>query len=755
MKSLFLLISLGLGLTLPVVNGNYRHDEVIHFLDRPEEDGLHNLRHSPEGHFFAVGVTSSAEGDRDIALWKLDADFQPDSSFGDAGLIQLGSTGDDQGVDVLFHREEIWILGQVGAGDGDFSNRGHAGGMDLCLIRLDRKGNLIKGSRAITLWGGSEDDEFIVHLHNYSEPGDRYARAEDGYVIAAMTRSSDGPWGGAVQAGNPHKRDVLIFKVDNQGRVDPEFGREGFFRLGTEPGVQDKQKSGHDFAFSIKKNPGKGYLVSGYTVGSRLILSDGSVIPTRGNGDDQGDNRCSSGEFFCYKMDGLLFSLDDSGKLRPDFGNQGVVFYGGTRQEKMYDLWVEEDGSIYTVGRTTSHDLDVERPFSEFGQFDGVLFKFKESGQLDTDFGDAGKVLFATRGDDQSLRLAKQDDSLWVLSHSDSHHYPFTTQTRPSTYRDAFLFEVDEKGKMVTRLSLGSGGDEKPTVLFSREGEMIVGGFSTSRAESPEAQNQKSSRAIFLHSWKGGDLNPSARYQELRRFSAPEARQGVAVDANSLYVVGNSIIARYSKTTLEREIDWSAPEGDPLIHLNDGIVENGFLWTAHSNYPEVPMQSSLEIWDPSTLQQVDNRSFGIRWGSLTWVDFYEGSWFACFAHYANRAAEPDRNPSWSQLIRFTEDFVFQEGFAFPSALVERFDRYSSSGGAFGPDGRLYVTGHDHRELYVLELPEFGSELVWVDTIPFPSEGQAFSFDPHRPWELYSILKRDREVIHGKLLLEAD
>lgn len=732
--------------------GNYAHHQPEHFLDLPGEDGLHNIRIAPDGALFAIGVTSTSEGGRDIALWKMNEEFQLDPTFGDQGLVRLGSTGDDQGVDVIFEGREVWILGQVGAGDGDFVDQGYAGGMDLCLIRLDEEGDLLPSPRGITLWGGAEDDEFIVHLHNYSEPGDRYAQADDGYVIAAMTRSGDGPWGDKVQAGNPHKRDVLVFKIDRQGMVDPRFGMNGYFRLGTEPGIQEKQESAHDFAFSIVRNPGTGYLISGYTVGSRLVLTDGTVVPTRGNGDDQGNNDCGKGEFHCYKMDGLLIALDKSGALRPEFGSRGVTFYGGTGQEKLYDVLVDEDGSIYTVGRTSSFDLDVERPYSEFANFDGVVFKFTSTGRLDPAFGRGGHLLFSTRGDDQALRLAKADGSLWVLSHSDSHQYPFTTATRPSIYRDAFLFQVSPKGDLLKRLSLGLAGDEKPTVLLPMGDGLVVGGFSTSLSGDVKDQDKEVNRAVFLKPFSAGDLAPAPRYREINRFSAPEARQGVAVGEEAIYVVGNSIISRYAKENFTREHTWECPEGDSLIHLNDGIVEGGRLWTAHSNYPEVPMQSSLEMWSIPDLDHLGNQSFGIRWGSLTWVDFHEGSWYACFAHYGNRAAEPNRDPSWSQLVQFSEDFTFRQGFTFPASLVERFDRYSSSGGAFGPDGRLYVTGHDNPELYVLELPEFGSELVWVDVIPFPSEGQAFSFDPANPWRIYSILKRDREVIVGELRL---
>lgn len=257
---------------------------------------------------------------------------------------------------------------------------------------------------------------------------------------------------------------------------------------------------------------------------------------------------------------------------------------------------------------------------------------------------------------------------------------------------------------------------------------------------------------LALSSIPGAEEISTGQYEyiEVDRFHAPEARQGVAVDHDYIYVVGNYVIAAYGKDTRNKVHEWSCPEGEPLIHLNAGIVENGQLWTTHSNYPGVPMTSSIEVWNIPRLQHARTHSFGIRWGSLTWIDLHNGSWYACFAHYANRAAEPDRNPAWTQFVRFDENLKFVEGWVFPPGLIAEFGKYSSSGGAFGPDGRLYITGHDHKKLYVVEFPEMGSEMRWVDTIPFASEGQAFAFDPEKPWRIYSIIKRDRLVIVGDI-----
>lgn len=260
-------------------------------------------------------------------------------------------------------------------------------------------------------------------------------------------------------------------------------------------------------------------------------------------------------------------------------------------------------------------------------------------------------------------------------------------------------------------------------------------------------------------------------YKLLRQFSAPDARQGVAVNSESLYVVGNRVVARYDKETLSPTEDvLHFPEDGPIIHFNDGIVVGEQLWLSHSNYPGVPMVSSLERVDPSTLQHIGSHSFGITDGSLTWVAPIEGGgWYACFAHYGNRAAMPNRDPYWTRVVQFDTEWRMQESWAFPRKLVkEKFGKYSSSGGALLESSWLpentpeslhkaveerphfLITGHDHTALFLMRIPKTGDVLEWVGTVPFPSEGQAFSLDPDNRGHIYSIHKAKRQVFHGVL-----
>ncbi len=242
------------------------------------------------------------------------------------------------------------------------------------------------------------------------------------------------------------------------------------------------------------------------------------------------------------------------------------------------------------------------------------------------------------------------------------------------------------------------------------------------------------------------------RYEELRRLPAEEARQGVACDGDHVYAINNYEIGRYRLSDGQRVGRWAGEAGGPIIHLNAGIVRDGRLICAHSNFPGVPMQSSIEIWDTETMEHVGSRSLGRTDGSLTWIDRRNNRWIACFVHYGRRGGEPGRGPEWTHLVEFDDEGRRLGGWTFPAELIARVGErgYSISGGAIGPGGYLYVTGHDHPELYVLEFPRQGTALRWVTTLSVAGEGQAFGWDPRDPGILYMLARGSREIIVGRV-----
>lgn len=244
-----------------------------------------------------------------------------------------------------------------------------------------------------------------------------------------------------------------------------------------------------------------------------------------------------------------------------------------------------------------------------------------------------------------------------------------------------------------------------------------------------------------------GDEIPTVLLTELKRYDAPEAFQAVAVDHDHFYAIANSTIGKYRRNDGQKITFWKADKQHPLTHLNSGVVRDGKLYCAHSNYPHVPESSSVEIWDADTLKHLGNHSFGIYEGSLTWIDWHDDSWWAVFAHYSKPQKDNphQKDHRWTSLVRFDSQWRRQAGWVFPKELLDRFAPSSCSGGYWGPDGRLYCTGHDLGELYQVELPKAGSTLMLTAIYKLPITGQGVAWDAHNR-EVWGIDRPQRQVV---------
>ncbi len=232
----------------------------------------------------------------------------------------------------------------------------------------------------------------------------------------------------------------------------------------------------------------------------------------------------------------------------------------------------------------------------------------------------------------------------------------------------------------------------------------------------------------------------------VRSYPADEADQGVAVDDLHFYAIDNHTIGKYRKDDGEKLAFWEGGKNGPLRHLNSCLVAGRQLMCAHSNYPAVPMASSIEWFDTQTLQPAASHSLGIDLpGSLTWVLPWNGGYLACFAHYDHRPPE-NLDHRHTVLIHYDDRWRRQAGWMFPEAVLQRLAPYSVSGGALGDDGLLYVMGHDRPALYVLGLPAQGSVLVHIATIAIGAEGQAFAWDYGGERTIYAIDRRRHRVL---------
>jgi len=219
----------------------------------------------------------------------------------------------------------------------------------------------------------------------------------------------------------------------------------------------------------------------------------------------------------------------------------------------------------------------------------------------------------------------------------------------------------------------------------------------------------------------------------IRSYAAPEADQGVAVDRDHFYAIDNRLIVKYRRDTGAAVGRWEGPDSLAIRHLNSCIVRASDLVCAHSNYPLLPMGSSVERFDTGRMTHKESRSLGLRdEGSLVWLFPWHGGWMAGFAHYDRADGQGGvgfKDARYGSVITFDREWRRTGGWLFPASIQERMRPHAASGGALGPDGLLYVLGHDRPEIYVLAMPRMGPVLVHLATIAADAPGQAFAFVP--------------------------
>lgn len=203
----------------------------------------------------------------------------------------------------------------------------------------------------------------------------------------------------------------------------------------------------------------------------------------------------------------------------------------------------------------------------------------------------------------------------------------------------------------------------------------------------------------------------------VQTWPAPEAIQAAAADQDFFYAINNTSVAKYRRDTGERV----AISRGSASHLNSGLLWQGHVYCAHSNYPVRPEHSEIKRLDIDSMQLETFHSFGASDGSLTWVLRRDNFWWCHFAYYGN-----DNGKSY--LSQWDDDWKEVRRWTLPDSVVEQLGRYSLSGGVWdGPD--LLVTGHDDPLVFRLRLPKTGSTLEFAGTESVPFTGQGIAIDP--------------------------
>ena len=200
-------------------------------------------------------------------------------------------------------------------------------------------------------------------------------------------------------------------------------------------------------------------------------------------------------------------------------------------------------------------------------------------------------------------------------------------------------------------------------------------------------------------------------------FFAPEAFQAVAADSHHIYAIASRVVAKYDRSTKTK----IATSRGSAKHLNSGLLLNGKLYCAHSNYPQKPEISQIYQLDPASMTLSVFKDFGDYGGSLTWMLRRNNHWWVNFAYYGednHRTYLAKFDEQWNELNRWT----------YPPDVISKLGKYSLSGGVFLGQN-LLVTGHDDPVIFVLRIPDQGDQLTYLRTESVPFFGQGFAIDP--------------------------
>lgn len=233
------------------------------------------------------------------------------------------------------------------------------------------------------------------------------------------------------------------------------------------------------------------------------------------------------------------------------------------------------------------------------------------------------------------------------------------------------------------------------------------------------------------------DLKPG--WELTASFKAKQATQAAAADERFFYAISNTHVAKYDRQT-GKMISSSTSPGSK--HLNSGYFHEGKLYCAHSNYPNLPEESDIRVYDPQKETLSVFHRFEKPPGSLVWCirDPEAPLWWCCFAHYG---AENGK----TFLAKMDERFGDIQRWSFPKKVVDDWDKMSASGGVWDA-GTLLVSHHHFKVLYRLRVPPNGNELELVESLACPFPGQGIAVDPKVAGGLVGIDRYAGTVIFG-------
>jgi len=322
------------------------------------------------------------------------------------------------------------VLGYTLSNDGDITDK-FTTDADVWVFKLNREGEL-QWSKT---YGGSADDRGTKIINT----------TDGGFAVIGYTRSNDGD----VSFNNGFY-DFWLLKLDASGNLLWE-NTFGF--------------SGNDQGQALLQTSDGGYFLTGF------MDFDGRAVQQPQL--NKSGNRHGVGEFWAVKTD-------------PSGNEEWSQYYGGTDNDRAYDVVQTPDGGFMMVGNTESDDFDITNPL---GSYDYWVVKIDAVGNLQwqKNYGGSGiEIAYAI--------TRTMDGNYLVLGDTRSTDQQVTN---PKGNADAWLIKINESGDLLWQKSYGgSQFDTGRSITEKPDGKLII--FGTSRSNDQDVSNNYGQSDFWL-----------------------------------------------------------------------------------------------------------------------------------------------------------------------------------------------------------------------------------------------------------------
>lgn len=301
------------------------------------------------------------------------------------------------------------VVGDTKSSDGDITDKKYAL-EDIWLSKYNAEGNLLWSKT----YGGSQDDLGYSVIEN----------TDGTLVIAGYSKSSDGE-----VPSNLGMHDFFIFKTDSEGNLI---------------WVKSHGFLSHDHAHKIINTLDGGYFVVGYVDYAGIGKSNKGVLH-------------GVGEFYGIKLDANGNKLWDK-------------YFGGTQNDRVFDVVQANDDGYVMVGYSESSDFDVN---DNHGSYDYWVVKINTNGDLVWKKSYGGSEL------DQAYGIAKNLNNTYLITGTSNSMDGDISSNKGAN--DVWIINIDDNGALLWEKSFGgSGFDTSNSIRMISNGNFLISGHTRS-----------------------------------------------------------------------------------------------------------------------------------------------------------------------------------------------------------------------------------------------------------------------------------